>query len=338
MPNSQRLPASRFQIVPFACTLVLSAGLICAGSIESFAQGPCEIMDPTGTPLNVRASPNGHIVGTLQNGVQVSVVDRAVGRKKQTWVYVRHSENQSPIGWVYREFIACKSDGTASQNAGVEQSHINEVRLDVRATAAVAKMPTSLTCIGVLVHDDSGYRLKPDTGSSSWCDAEISNEYGQEGSVSQILSACKVGGGTAKLPLAQSSRCEIKGIVNGHGAFYWVKLSSVRSIHALEKVQPGDSIGWVKSSDIECEEDNTCGLKDNYTDAGKNGGICAVFGIPVYNRPNGTPIAELVSEMAVEGVVRGEQHHGYTFVTTLPDYHAADVTLPYDPKNLNQCG
>jgi hypothetical protein len=116
MLNSQRLPASRFQIVPFACTLVLSAGLICAGSIESFAQGPCEIMDPTGTPLNVRASPNGHIVGTLQNGVQVSVLDRAVDRKKQAWVYVGYPENQSPIGWVYRDFIACNSNGTASQS------------------------------------------------------------------------------------------------------------------------------------------------------------------------------------------------------------------------------
>jgi Bacterial SH3 domain len=135
MPNSQRLPASRFQIVPFACTLVLSAGLISAGSIEPFAQGLCEIMDPTGTPLNVRASPNGHIVGTLQNGVQVSVLDRAVDRKKQAWVYVGHSEDQSPIGWVYREFIACKSDGTASQGLvgsahAVEQPFIYSCRID----------------------------------------------------------------------------------------------------------------------------------------------------------------------------------------------------------------
>jgi hypothetical protein len=57
MLNSQRLPASRFRVALFACTLVLSAGLICAGSIESLAQGPCEVMDPTGTPLNVRARP-----------------------------------------------------------------------------------------------------------------------------------------------------------------------------------------------------------------------------------------------------------------------------------------
>jgi Bacterial SH3 domain len=225
MSNSQRWPASRFQIVPLTCTLVLNAGLICAGSIESFAQGPFEIMDPTGTPLNVRASPNGHIVGTLRNGVQVSVLDRAVDRKKQAWVYVGYSEDQSPIGWVYREFIACKSDGTASQGL-------------------------------------------------------------------------------------------------------------VGSAHAVEKVHPGDSIGWVKSSDIECEENNTCTLKDNYTTTSKNGGLCAVWSIPIYNRANGTPIAELVSVTIF--VVRGEQHNGYTFVSTLPDEHGE--IMPYNPKNLNQCG
>ena len=28
----------------------------------------CEVADPTGTPINVRAKPNGRIVGTLRNG------------------------------------------------------------------------------------------------------------------------------------------------------------------------------------------------------------------------------------------------------------------------------
>ena len=64
-------------------------------------------MDPTGTPLNVRASPNGDIVGTLRNGVQVTVLDRSMDRKRQAWVYVGRSEDRSPIGWVYRQFIAC---------------------------------------------------------------------------------------------------------------------------------------------------------------------------------------------------------------------------------------
>jgi uncharacterized protein len=107
MPNSYQLASPRFQTVLFAIARVLTAVLICVGSIEAFAQSPCEVADPTGTPLNVRASPNGDIVGTLRNGVQVFVLDRSVDRKKQAWVYVGRSEDRSPIGWVYREFIVC---------------------------------------------------------------------------------------------------------------------------------------------------------------------------------------------------------------------------------------
>jgi hypothetical protein len=199
MPNSQRLTASRFQIVLFACTLVLSAGLICAGSIESFAQSPCEVMDPTGTPLNVRASPNGHIVGTLQNGVQVSVLDRAVDRKKQQWVYVGLSEDQSPIGWVYREFIACKSNGTASQSAGVEQSHIRQ-RFPAFAdslcfdrhydTAHLGKHPDQLVTSMTLALDPDGPVARGNSRTETPFDFKISMTkrgdnklYVQEGSV-----------------------------------------------------------------------------------------------------------------------------------------------------------
>jgi hypothetical protein len=189
----------------------------------------------------------------------------------------------------------------------------------ITSAQAGDRLDAERRCKGILVHDDSGYSLKPDAGSLSWCDAEISNDA-LRGSVRQILDVCKVGGG-----------CEITGVTNGHGAFYWVKLSSVRSLPS-RKFTPGDSIGWVKSTDIDCHEDDTCDLKNNYTQAG-----CAVFGIPVYNRPNGTPIAELVSEKAVEGVVRGEQHQGFTFVSVLPGREDRP-TMAYNPKSLSQCG
>ena len=105
------------------------------------------------------------------------------------------------------------------------------------------------------------------------------------------------------------------------------------SVHAAEK---GIGIGWVKSSDIECEKDNTCTPKDNYTTVHKNGGLCATYGIPVYNRPNGTPIGELAGEMIV---VRGEQSHGYTFISSQPEDRGHSMPLmPYDPKNLKECG
>jgi hypothetical protein len=70
-------------------------------------QTNCRVMDPTGTPLNVRTPPNGHIVGTLNNGDQVTVLDRTSGLRGKTWVYVGNYENNKPIGWVFREFIVC---------------------------------------------------------------------------------------------------------------------------------------------------------------------------------------------------------------------------------------
>lgn len=33
----------------------------------------CTVIDPTGTPLNVRSGPNGQIVGTLRKGAKVEV-------------------------------------------------------------------------------------------------------------------------------------------------------------------------------------------------------------------------------------------------------------------------
>jgi hypothetical protein len=42
----------------------------CCLSSEVSAQSSCRVRDPTGTPLNVRTSPNGNAAGTLNNGVQ----------------------------------------------------------------------------------------------------------------------------------------------------------------------------------------------------------------------------------------------------------------------------
>jgi Bacterial SH3 domain len=64
-------------------------------------------MDPTGTPLNVRTTPNGHVVGTLNNGIVVTVLDHASDRGGKAWVYVGRYDDNRPIGWVYREFIDC---------------------------------------------------------------------------------------------------------------------------------------------------------------------------------------------------------------------------------------
>jgi SH3 domain-containing protein len=107
-PNS---PRTRYVPPPFmrlsAVTLPIAIALYVGGLTDASAQSRCRVMDPTGTPLNVRTTPNGHIVGTLNNGDQVTVLDRTSDRKGKAWVYVGNYENNKPIGWVFREFIAC---------------------------------------------------------------------------------------------------------------------------------------------------------------------------------------------------------------------------------------
>jgi hypothetical protein len=73
----------------------------------SMADNRCRVMDPTGTPLNVRTSPYGRVLDTLPNGMLVSILDTARDRQGKAWVYVASYENSIPLGWVFREFISC---------------------------------------------------------------------------------------------------------------------------------------------------------------------------------------------------------------------------------------
>ncbi len=88
---------------------VLLATMAIAAALGSnaMAQSRCRVMDPTGTPLNVRTAPNGQIVGTLHNGLLVSVVDQAVDANGRPWVYISRYDNGLALGWAFREFIAC---------------------------------------------------------------------------------------------------------------------------------------------------------------------------------------------------------------------------------------
>jgi Bacterial SH3 domain len=73
---------------------------------------------------------------------------------------------------------------------------------------------SQFNCSGILIQDEGTYQLKPDEGMLAWCDAEITGK-----DKGRVLDACTLG-----------DRCEIKGVIRGHGAFGWVKITSVRSL------------------------------------------------------------------------------------------------------------
>jgi hypothetical protein len=73
------------------------------------AEEVCKVTDPTGTPLNVRATPNGRVVGTLKNDTEVYIEEVANDDKGRPWakVGVKSNGKKKVMGWVIREFISC---------------------------------------------------------------------------------------------------------------------------------------------------------------------------------------------------------------------------------------
>lgn len=92
---------------------VLSVLFLCF-VVSSYSQAEaryvCIVTDPTGTPLNVRATPNGKIVTTLKNGNRVYFLDTANDEKGRPWAKVGIQKDATTIrilGWVIREFVSC---------------------------------------------------------------------------------------------------------------------------------------------------------------------------------------------------------------------------------------
>ena len=78
-----------------------------AKALERKAVGTCMVVDPGGTPLSLRAAPQGAVVSTLANGRFVLIVDTKSDREGQLWVLVANNENGERLGWVTQNFISC---------------------------------------------------------------------------------------------------------------------------------------------------------------------------------------------------------------------------------------
>ncbi|MGL4289503.1 MAG: SH3 domain-containing protein, partial [Phreatobacter sp.] len=86
-------------------TLVISILLWAAPAVAQSDR--CRVMDPTGTPLNIRDAPNGAVLGTVRNGTLVTSVRSSEDDRGRPWVYIADRASGKPMGWVIREFISC---------------------------------------------------------------------------------------------------------------------------------------------------------------------------------------------------------------------------------------
>ena len=88
----------------------LLVAVSCAGYLglaaDVSAQSRCLVADPTSTPLNVRKTPDGAILGTLPNGLPVTVLD-ITSYRGQAWAHIGRAADHSPIGWVLHDFLDC---------------------------------------------------------------------------------------------------------------------------------------------------------------------------------------------------------------------------------------
>lgn len=98
----------RYSSPKAAACLLLLGSLVLASFGAAEAQSPrCRVMDPTGTPLNVRDSPNGDVIGRLRNGLLVTRLSSSQDERGRPWALIADRETGERLGWVYREFIAC---------------------------------------------------------------------------------------------------------------------------------------------------------------------------------------------------------------------------------------
>jgi Bacterial SH3 domain len=89
-------------------TYLIAAAALLAMAAAFPAMAGCYVNDNSGTPLNLRASPNGRIIGTLRNGVELQLLDQTT-LGGHVWVNVGRPDS---IGWVAREMLDCKRTET----------------------------------------------------------------------------------------------------------------------------------------------------------------------------------------------------------------------------------
>jgi len=86
--------------------LILTASILVGASQALACGGPpvCTVVDPTGTPLNVRDGPNGKILATLKRGSIVEVIDHRTASGDRWALVASYAE---AWGWVFGAYLAC---------------------------------------------------------------------------------------------------------------------------------------------------------------------------------------------------------------------------------------
>lgn len=122
-------------------------GFLCANVA---AAATCSVADPTGTPLNVRSSPHGGIVGTAENGSIVQLQELRT-YKGQSWARVTGAVD----GWVFRSYLNC---GAASSKPSVTSQQADRACVEWWQESCLKNYQSGINyCVNVF-HNDSQAR------------------------------------------------------------------------------------------------------------------------------------------------------------------------------------
>ncbi len=65
----------------------------------------CTVSDPTGTPLNVRSTPGGEIIGSVQNGTRVGIMTYAPDSGQWRQIILQDDGAAYVVGWVFKNYL-----------------------------------------------------------------------------------------------------------------------------------------------------------------------------------------------------------------------------------------
>ena len=88
---------------------VFVTGLVSLALVVPACALDCIVADPTGTPLNIRMSPNGKIVATARKGTRIQVFEgeEKYDNQNRAWYFVALPTSSAPDGYALADYIRC---------------------------------------------------------------------------------------------------------------------------------------------------------------------------------------------------------------------------------------
>lgn len=98
----------------YAIKTAIAVTAVLTGASTAAVAAGCLVVDPTGTPLNVRSAPQGPVLSTLRNGAAVTVVEERVSGGKR-WAKV--TADGKALGWVFAAYLDCSRGDDSRKSA-----------------------------------------------------------------------------------------------------------------------------------------------------------------------------------------------------------------------------